>query len=501
MIDHLVSYIFVFINLISVIKQYGVIQSYHYEFHKYLRWNFNKKLFALSLNIILFVVVLFLNNIYKNIFAVVVMIVNLCFLDTKNHIHFTNRIKRFLIIDIFITSAIVFFSDNKLLMIELINVFFVFYLLIIHLVSCLVEHLIMSFYIKEAKKIIENVKVIGITGSYGKTSCKNIVYDLLKDNFNVNKTPKSYNTKVGIVKSIREIVNREDDYFICEYGVDKKGGMNKLLKIVKPNISWITEIGSQHILTFKNIENILKEKLKIVKKLEEKEWAIINNDNEYLRKEIVNVKCNIITYGIKNTSYIMAKNIEITKDGSSFDLYIKNKKYKRLNTVLLGEHNILNVLGAIGVLIAIGADLSDIESKVSFIRPIEHRLEIKELQGVKIIDDSFNSNEVGFKKAVDILSLMNEVKYIVTPGVIEQGENSCRVNYELGKYMANKIDFAILVEENALILKKGLIDAGFKKERIVIKENFCESWEYIKSINDKNKIFLIENDLPDIYLK
>lgn len=500
-IDYFIIFSFAFIALFILLKQYSIVQSCHYEFYKYLKCNSLKKFFSLFINSFLFIFWLFVNGVYKNILLLLSLITNLFFSNNKNKIHYTNRIKRFMIVYIFVTSVFLFTFNNKFLVISLINFWFTFYLYIIHFISCSIERCIMNFYINDAKKIIKNVKVIGITGSYGKTSCKNILYDLLKDDFNVNKTPKSYNTKVGIVKSIRENVNNEDDYFICEYGVDKKGGMNKLLKIAKPSISWVTAIGNQHILTFKSIENIVSEKLKLVKVLDNERIAIINNDNEYLRKEIPNLKCKVITYGIKNTSYIMAKNIKISKDGSSFDLYIKSKKYKRLNTILLGEHNILNILGAIGALVAIGVDLTNIEKKVALVAPIEHRLKVKTLQGVKIIDDSFNSNEIGFKKAIDILNLMDEEKYIVTPGVIEQGENSYRVNYELGKYMSKKIDFAILVEDNATVLKRGLLDGGFQEERIIIKKDFQEAWLYIKNINSGNKIFLIENDLPNIYLK
>ena len=390
---------------------------------------------------------------------------------------------------------------DKVFLSIIIGAFFYANFLIVHVVSTFIENFIMYFYVRNAKKIIKDVKVIGITGSFGKTSSKNILSDMLSVLFNVSKTPKSFNNKVGIVKSIRECVSKEDDYFICEYGVDKKGAMDKLLKICKPNISLITEVGPQHILTFKNIENIVNEKIKIAKILNKDEWVVINNDNDYLKNEVTKLTCNIVTFGIKNKSYIMAKNLKMDNEGSSFDLYIGEKRYKNLRICLLGEHNVLNVLGAIGVLKIIGVDFNKIRELVSLIKPIEHRMELKIMQGVKIIDDGFNSNEVGFKKAIDVLGLMEEEKYVITPGIIEQGKNGRIVNYELGKYMADKIDFAILVEENANVIKEGLISSGFDERKIVIKKDFNEAWEYAKRINDNKKIFLIENDLPSIYLK
>ena len=419
----------------------------------------------------------------------------------KEGLKLTNRVKRFVLIYFLFTYSLFLLPVNKLYLVLFLSAFFYFYLLVIHAFSCFVEKIIMSVYIKEAKKIIRDVKVIGITGSYGKTSCKNIIYDMLEPLKDVSKTPKSFNNKVGIVKSIRECVNKEDEFFICEYGVDKKGAMDKLLKIVKPNVSLITEVGPQHILTFKNIENIINEKLKVAKILKESEYAVINNDNIYLNKEVCNLRCKTITYGIKNNSDIMAKNITMNNKGSVFDLYVNNKKQKTLKICLLGEHNILNVLGAIGVLKSIGVDLKKLNVLTSLIKPIEHRLQLKTLQGVKIIDDSFNSNEVGFKKAVDVLNLMEEEKWIVTPGVIEQGASGRDVNYKLGQYMASKIDFAILVENNAQVIKEGLLSKGFNEDRIFVKKDFKDAWVYIKEINEERKIFLIENDLPSIYLK
>jgi UDP-N-acetylmuramoyl-tripeptide--D-alanyl-D-alanine ligase len=147
----------------------------------------------------------------------------------------------------------------------------------------MLERIVYLKFLKKAKRKIKGKKVIGITGSCGKTSVKNITYDLLVNNINISKTPKSYNTKMGIIKSINEHSSCYDEYFICEYGVDKVKGMNKLLKIVKPDIAIITEIGNQHLLSFKSMDNIFKEKIKLIESLDEFGIGIINNDNELIK--------------------------------------------------------------------------------------------------------------------------------------------------------------------------------------------------------------------------
>lgn len=498
----LLSLIFPLLFFYPFHQQYKILQAYHYEINRYYLHNRNKVLKYMLLSCTFIIVKLLNNHIFNYISLIFLLItLNMFFNERKGKLALTKRVKRTFVLYFLFNYFLCLLPINKIDLMIINCMFFGVNFFAIYIGAFILENIIMNHYIRSAKKIIKNIKVIGITGSYGKTSCKNIIYDMLKPLYNVSKTPKSFNNKVGIVKSIRENVEKEDEYFICEYGVDRKGGMDKLLSIVKPNISIITEIGPQHLLTFKNIENIKNEKLKLAKILQDDEYVIINNDNYYLNLEKNNLKCKVITYGIKNKSDIMAKNIITTSKGSFFDLYIGNRKYKTIKTSLLGEHNVLNILSAIGVLKCIRHDLSNIAHLTSLINPIEHRLQLKKIQGINIIDDAFNSNYEGFKKAVDVLSLMEHTKYIITPGIIEQGENSSLINYELGKYMANKIDFAILVESNAFIIKKGLLDNGFEENKIIIKKNFTNAWEYVKEIDTKDKIFLIENDLPSIYLK
>lgn len=491
-----------FIYFYIMKNEYAIFQCHHYESKKYfMSYSTKKYLYHISL-MLLFAAGILAEEILFYIIVFLSVITNFMF-SINRKIKLTKRVKRFFFI-YFIVSYIlfVFIPLDEIGSLFFYNNFIYLIILVSHSLSCVIENVILNSYIKETKSIMNGKLVIGITGSYGKTSSKNIVFDMLEKICNVSKTPKSYNTKVGIIKSIRENVDKFDDVFVCEYGVDRKGGMNKLLRVVKPNIALITEVGPQHILTFKNINNILNEKIKLAKSLKKCETAVINNDNKYLNREVDNLRCQVITYGINNDSYIMAKNINVTRNGSTFDVFVDKKKVKRLKIRLLGEHNILNTLGAIGVLLALKIDIKHIDKLVTNIMQVEHRLQLKTMDGLKVIDDSFNSNEKGFKYAIDVLNLMKEEKVVITPGVIEQGNSSNRVNFELGKYMANKVDFVVLVEKNSKSIKEGLLSNGFRKECIVEKNNFLEGWGIVKNMKDiENKIILIENDLPSIYLK
>lgn len=498
MANIVISILLPFILLPVILSEYYIIQCNHYEIEKYIIYEKNKKIIVMISLLITFLLGILIN---KYIFLIVSLIITNTSLIKINKIKFTNRVKRFIVIYFILTYLLSIIFKDKIYLLLCLNSFIILYILIVNFISTLLEKIILFYYKKDAQKIIRRIKVIGITGSYGKTSCKNILYDILSKIVNVSKTPKSYNTKVGIIKSIRENCTSLDDYFICEYGVDKVGGMDKLLNVVKPNISLITEVGPQHLLSFKNIENIRKEKIKLGKILKENETVVINADNEYLKASIEEFKCKVITYGIKENANISCKNITFNNEGSEFDLYVYNKFIKHLKIKLLGKHNVSNVLGAIGILVGLKIDLNNIDKLTSNIKQVEHRLQLKKLDNIKVIDDAFNSNEVGFKNAIDILSMMKEYKIVITPGIIEQGKNSETINYEIGKYMNDKIDLAVLVEKNADVIKRGLVDSGFDKNKIIIKSNFFEAWDFAKNYDKQNKIVLIENDLPSIYLK
>ncbi|HHU59678.1 TPA: UDP-N-acetylmuramoyl-tripeptide--D-alanyl-D-alanine ligase, partial [bacterium] len=247
------------------------------------------------------------------------------------------------------------------------------------------------------------------------------------------------------------------------------------------------------------IERITSEKLSLAKSLNGDGLVVMNLDNEYLRGSVEKVKSKKITFAINNDADVMAKNIKITNTGSSFDLFIRGYKIKNIKFNLLGEHNILNLLGGIGVCLGLGIEIDAILLGVSGIKPIEHRLELKKIEGITVIDDSFNANEEGFKKAVDALSIMEKDRIIITPGIIEQGSNTIKVNSELGEYLVSKVDEVILVGENGRLLKDGLLKQNFDQNKIFLVDTFLQAWALVRGRENIN--VLIENDLPEIYLK
>jgi UDP-N-acetylmuramoyl-tripeptide--D-alanyl-D-alanine ligase len=362
-------------------------------------------------------------------------------------------------------------------------------------------------YIKEAKNIINSnskMKIIGITGSYGKTSTKNIVASLLEEKYITVMTPKSFNTTLGVVKTIREQIKPYTEVFVCEMGAARLGEIKEICEIAKPDISVITSIGPQHLTSFKSMDNIIKGKFEIITNAKKNRKAILNIDNEYINKGIALYAkdTEVINYSLSNdASRYTVENIHMSDKGSVFDVVDKGNKIT-IETKLLGKHNIYNIVCAIAIAKELGMTNEEIKRGIKKIKPIEHRLELKTMGGILALDDAFNSNPEGSKAAIEALCMFKDkYKVLVTPGMIELGEKTDELNEKFGEY-ASVLDYVILVgKATTEQIKKGMDNKKFKN--YIIVDDLYEAFAKLQEIqvSHKNLIALFENDLPDSYIK
>ena len=228
--------------------------------------------------------------------------------------------------------------------------------------------------------------------------------------------------------------------------------------------------------------------------------AFINIDNEYIAKYKIQNKCKVVTVGINNKKAdYKAEDIKYSKDGSKFSLVIDKKKYN-FTTSLLGQHNITNILIGIAIAIELGISIKDIVKNVKNVKQVEHRLQVRKINNFTFIDDAFNSNPVGSKMALDVLSMMPGKRVIVTPGMIDLGEKQDEINKEFGSYMLGKADYVYLVGEKQTVkILEGLKKAGFDEKKIKVFFNVSEAIDDVyRSFSQKDTI-LLENDLPDAF--
>ncbi len=366
-----------------------------------------------------------------------------------------------------------------------------------------------GFYHEAQEKIkrlkAENsLKVIGITGSFGKTSVKFITDIILKEKFRVLHTPSSFNTPMGLSKVINNELNDSHQIFIAELGAKVPGEIKEVAELVMPDMGVITAIGPTHMQFFKTIENIQKTKYELIEALPQDGLAIFNCDNEFLKPLADKTKLKTYRYGMEDTEKldIYAKDIEVFEKGSKFTLVIRGKGEINCQTKLLGAHNISNILAGVSFAHLLGMTLEEIQRGIEKVEGVEHRLNIIDGgRGVIVIDDAFNSNPVGFRAALDVISqFKNGNKIIITPGMVELGEMEEEENYKIGKEMAKNIDYAILVgKKRTEPIKKGLIENKFKEENIFSVSSLDEATKILGNLTRQGDVVLFENDLPDNY--
>ena len=371
-----------------------------------------------------------------------------------------------------------------------------------------VERFINRRFINDAKRILKNMpqlKVIGITGSYGKTSTKHYLERILSEKYDVLMTPGSYNTPMGVVRTIREMMKPYYSVFICEMGAKQKGDIKEICDIVHPEIGIVTAVGPMHLETFKSIENIRDTKFELIDSLPSNGFGIINKDfEECVKKDIKNVDFVFYTTSgsnIDSKDYV-AKNINYTSDGTDFELLTPEGKELKFHTKLLGACNVSNLMAAIIVSLKMELSYEEISRGVDAIDQVEHRMSIKKTPGgITIIDDAFNSNPYGSRMALEVLSRFKEGRRIVvTPGMIELGEQQVMLNERLGEEIGKNSDIAIVVGEyNKKALIRGINNSDMDQENIISVDSFNEAQTELSRIVKRGDTILYENDLPDTF--
>jgi len=368
-----------------------------------------------------------------------------------------------------------------------------------------VEKQIQEGFKKQARKKLAsmpNLTVIGITGSYGKTSTKFMIRDILKERFQVLATPGSYNTPMGICKVINNDLQSQHQVLVLEMGARHVGNIKELCELAQPDISVLTIIGTAHLETFGSIENIAKTKGEIVENMNPDGTIVINADDERCEGIVKGKDQKIIRAGIENGE-ITASDIEYGPEGCSFTAHFPDASTHRFTTPLLGEHNVQNLVLAIGIGHHLGLRPATMAVALQKMKPVEHRLELKKTgNGINIIDDAFNSNPIGAKNAVDILAgFKSGRRAIVTPGMIELGDQEFEENKKLGGHIADAgLEVVIFVGKNQTRhLQEGYKEANGDEEAMMVVNSLFEANEFLKSWMREGDTILYENDLPDSY--
>ena len=343
---------------------------------------------------------------------------------------------------------------------------------------------------------------IGITGSYGKTSVKEILKGILSVKYRVLATPASYNTPLGMSWAVKNL-DSTHDVFIAEMGARSKGDIKELVKIVKPAYGVLTGINSQHLETFKSVENIKDTKFELFEGLPEKGKGFFSSENEGAIElfERFNGKKVLAGGNGEKGQTVFASDVKITSKGTTFTLNVKGEEPIKCSTVLLGKHSIDNICLASSVAKELGLSAEEIALGIGRLQSVGHRLElIPNNKNIVIIDDSYNANEDGVKASMEVLDTFEGRKIVLTPGLVELGKRENQANFEMGRLLAKHADLVIVIgNHNAEMLISGLLDGGMNKENVCFYKTLNKGNAYLNSIIKEGDVVLFENDLPDNY--
>ena len=432
--------------------------------------------------------------------------------EEKKPLVYTPRVKRMyvtaivLICAVFGASVYLLTTDAQkhfaFMCIGLANAFVPLWIVLANLINKPIEKGINRYYTNDAKRMLAacpDLQTIGITGSYGKTSVKFYLYTILHEWTDTLVNPWSLNTPMGIVKTVSVQLSAVHKIFLCEMGAKWVGDIKELCDIVHPKHGIITALGEQHLESFGSQENIIKTKYELADALPPDGRLYVNWDNDLIRQNPP--KHKFIKYGMREDCDYRVLNVVSHVKGTGFSVKSPDGRVTDFETKLLGEHNIVNIAGAIAAANGFGMPMEKMRLYVRRIEAVEHRMQIIDKGAVTIIDDAFNSNPAGCRAALHTLKSMDGLRILVTPGMVELGAKEDELNEDFGKTAADCCDEIVLIgKKQTAAIARGIIKAGFDEKHLHVFDSFKDGMAFVYGIRtERKKLVLLENDLPDNY--
>lgn len=511
-------------NLICFLYYLYLYQLKGYYYFRFLKLLAKNKLLLINLFVFLFSILINIFLIKNDIlFIVFNSTLNLIFAtifliklikNKKIKFNFTFKIFRNIVVFSIVLTFLLVFTD----FFEYFIYFNYLFIIFVNILDFYKYFEIIYFNFKSKKFIKKNKQIIkiGITGSNGKTSIKNILFHLIKDDIKTVATPKNFNTPKGVKYTICKLTSCDTQCMIFEMGARQIGDIKKLCKLTQVDMGILSNISPQHIETFKSIENVFKTKCELPNFLSDKLCVFNFNDHlsylAYQQKSGKKILVGILSFSraikskksveIARTKLhkkfkislpqfdIFAKNIYIQNGLTHFTL-VSGKEY-RLETKLLGKHNILNILQAVAIAKTLGLKIETLAHKIATIPPTPHRLEFVK-SSINILDDSYNCSIASAKNSLDVLASFPNKKVCCTPGIVEGGHMQFELNVRLAKMLKSKSDIQIIVG---------------KTNRLAFSSVLKKSAYFVDTLDDAKRLFsllkpndtlLILNDLPDDY--
>ncbi|MBR5133117.1 MAG: UDP-N-acetylmuramoyl-tripeptide--D-alanyl-D-alanine ligase [Alistipes sp.] len=428
----------------------------------------------------------------------------------KIPVAYTMRVKRLFTTRLAITATAVaithiYAADYTLSVMMLMAVDY--WTILANLINRPLEALITRWYYNDAKRMLRSMphlKIIGITGSFGKTSTKHFLYRVLSEKYNVLMTPGNFNTTLGVVRTVREHLKPHHEVFIVEMGAKQRGDIKEICDLVNPEMGIITSVGEMHLETFGSIEGVARTKFELIEALPEGGFGVVNVDSQVAAEHLKTIERKVATYGIDNAEAdYRAVDIAYSSQETKFYLDKGTEERSLFATHILGRGNILNILAAIAIADKLGVSLEAERRAVRQIEQIEHRLSLRRNAGITILDDAYNSNPTGAKMALEVLKGFNTEgrRWVLTPGFVEMGSKQYENNREFGRDIAKAEPNGVYVinEVNRKAIVEGLSEGGYPESQLRCVASFSEAMSELQPQLKAGDVMLYENDLPDSF--
>ena len=345
---------------------------------------------------------------------------------------------------------------------------------------------------RQKRASMSNLLVIGVAGSYGKSSTKEILSHILSKRFTTAKTKRNENSEVGIAKTILRDVTGEHEVFVCEMGAYNKGGIRLLASIALPRFGVISGINEQHMATFGSQENIVQGKYELIESLPQNGVSIFNGFNPYCERMYQATKGTKRKTG--KGGDIWAENVEMQKQEISFIAVDREGERANVNVQVRGPL-LENILLAMLAAKEVGMNLRE---SAEALRGFTGGLDVRKgVNGADIINSSYSANPTGAISDMDYLSLWKGKKVIVMPSLIELGSSSKEVHKRIGSKIAKTADFAIITTKDRFKeIKEGAVGAGMREEDIIVEEKSQKISDMLKELVGEGDAVLLEGRVP-----
>lgn len=342
------------------------------------------------------------------------------------------------------------------------------------------------------------IPLIGITGSNGKTTTKEMVWYILSQRISVLKNEGNLNNHIGVPLTLFKL-NPSHNIALIEMGISDRGDLTRLCQIARPTLSVITNIGPTHLEKLGRIENVAEAKGEILSFIKSDGICVLNRDDTFFDLFRAKASGRVVSFGMSPLADVYTESVDIAPDakfmGSMIFKLVCPLGEVDINMHVIGLHNLYNALCAAAVACALGSQLEDIKYGLEKFAPVKMRSVIENIGGIYIMNDTYNANPASMVAAIDTLKSIKEKKhkFVILGDMLELGENTIPAHRDLGIYIAGAgIDGLIAVGDFADYVADGAIDAGMHEDKVLTFRDYTKIVEKIKQWLKRGDILLVK---------